>query len=232
MMPYNILRHMTVHIKGYKKTILEQVMQEITATGFFAVLDIKGKRTSIILTAKHFAEDVKRVTFMLHYKENEALVTVPVSLEVKWHLCEDTDIAYCELKPIEERFRKITGKSIYATAVTQDDILTEEQLNEINILDAVIMAGYPQGVASTHHKYPLFAKGHIASLPKDSLEDDEGYVDISAVGGFSGSPLFLETSELKFLGILVGGISDDSSASSGMCLYVPSYKILRFLNPA
>lgn len=111
-----------------------------------------------------------------------------------------TDLAYCEFKPIEERFRKITGRHIYAAALTQKDILTEKQLKEIGILDEIVMVGYPVGEASTHHKFPLFSKSYVASLPKDTIEDGVGFVNIPAIGGFSAAPVFLNTIGLKFFG--------------------------------
>ena len=166
---------------------------------------------------------------MLHYKENGKLVTIPVVAEVQWNFSEDADLAYCEFKPIEERFRKITGRRVYAAALTQKNILTEKQLKEISILDEVVTAGYPEGESSTHHKFPLFSKGYVASLPKDTVEDGEGYLNIPYIGGFSGAPIFLNTAGLKFLGVLVSGITDGSSDVSGMCKYVPAYEILRFL---
>lgn len=229
MNSFEVIRYLTVHMQGFKRTGKENVLQKVTATGFFAFLNINGVGTDIIITAKHFADEISRVVFILHYKENGKLITVPVSSEVQWNFSEDTDLAYCEFKPIEERFRKITGRSVYAAALTQKDILTEKQLKDINILDEVVMVGYPEGEASTHHKFPLFSKGYVASLPKDTVEDGEGFLNIPAIGGFSGAPVFLNTTGLKFLGVLVSGIMEEDSDSSVMCKYVPAYKILRLL---
>ena len=116
---------------------------------------------------------------------------------------------------------------MYAAALTEKDMLTEKQLNEINILDEVVIVGYPDGEASTHHKFPLFSKGYVASLPKDTVEDGEGFLNIPAIGGFSGAPVFLNTTGLKFLGMLVSGITEGNSNASGMCKYVPGMKYQR-----
>ena len=229
MNSYEVMKYLTVHMQGFKRTGEENVLQKVTATGFFAFLNINGVGTDVIFTAKHFAQKISRVVFRLHYKDNGNLITVPISAEVQWHFSEDADLAYCEFKPIEERFRKITGRRVYAAALTQKDILTEKQLKEIGILDEVVMVGYPEGEASTHHKFPLFSKGYVASRPKDTIEDGEGFVNISGMGGFSGAPIFLNTTGLKFLGVLVSGITDGTSEVSGMCRYVPAYEILRFL---
>ena len=165
---------------------------------------------------------------MLHYKENGKLVTVPIATKVKWIFSKDADLAYCEFKPIAEHFRKITGKSVYVAALTQKDFITEKQLKEINLLDEVFAAGYPAGESTTHHKFPLFSKGYIASLPKDIIEEREGFINISAIGGFSGAPVFLNAPGLKFMGGLVSAIMAEDSDVSVMCKYVPAYEILRF----
>ena len=229
MRNYDIMKYVTVHMHGYKRTGEENVLQKVTATGFFAFLNINGVATDVIITAKHFADEISRVVFMLHYKDNGKLITVPIVTEVQWNFSEETDLAYCEFKPIGERFTKITGKHVYAAALTEKDMLTEKQLNEINILDEVVMVGYPEGEASTHHKFPLFSKGYVASLPKNTVEDGEGFLNIPAIGGFSGAPVFLNSPGFKFLGVLVSGITGENSEASGMCKYVPAYEILRLL---
>ena len=226
---YDYLKYLTVYMEGYERTGKESVLQKITATGFFATLVINRKKANIILTANHFAEKLNRVTFWLRYMDEDRLVTVPISSKVDWNYCNDADIAYCELEPIEKKFKKITGRSIYATVVTEDRILKQDELEDINLMDEVVMAGYPGGEASTHHKHPIFKKGYIASLPKDCIEDKEGYIDLSAMEGCSGSPVFLDTTPPKFLGILVSGASDSSSECSCVSMYVPGYKVLEFV---
>ena len=96
-------------------------------------------------------------------------------------------------------------------------------------MDEVITAGYPNSEASTHHKFPIFKKGYIASMPKDCVEDKEGYIDLSAIGGYSGSPIFLNTTPPKFLGVLVSGAADSSSEGSCVSMYVPGYMMLDFV---
>lgn len=229
MNSYDHLKYLTVYMEGYERIGKESVLQRINATGFFASIEINGKETSIILTANHFAEKLNRVTFWLRYMDEGKLVTVPISSKVEWTYCEDADIAYCELEPIEKRFKKITGNSIYASVLIEDKILKQFELEDISLLDEVITAGYPNGEASTHHKFPIFKKGHIASLPKDCVEDKEGYIDLSAIGGCSGSPVFLNTTPPKFLGILVSGAADSTSESSCVSMYVPGYAVLEFV---
>lgn len=226
---YEFFKHLTVYMEGYQKIGKESLLQRITATGFFASIDIQGKKTNIILTANHFAEKLNRVTFWLRYIDENRLVTVPISSKVEWNYSDDADIAYCELEPIGKKFKKITGKSIYATIVTEDKILKQDELEDVNLLDEVIMAGYPNGEASTHHKYPIFKKGYIASLPNDCVEDKEGYIDLSAIGGCSGSPIFLDTTPPKFLGVLVSGAADSSSGVSCVSMYVPGCEVLEFV---
>ena len=228
MTNYEFLKYLTVYMEGYERTAKESVLQRITATGFFASFYINGKKTNIILTAGHFAEKLDRVTFWLRYIDEDRVVTLPISSKIEWTFCDDADIAYCELEPFEKKFKKVTGKSIYATTISEAKILKQYELEDINLMDEVVMAGYPGGEASTHHKYPIFKKGYISSLPKDCLEDSEGYIDLSAIGGYSGSPIFTDTTPPKFLGVLTSGASDSPSESSCVSMYVPGYKVLAF----
>ena len=229
MCSYEFLKYLTVYMKGYQKLKDEECLRQINATGFFASFHIKGRKTNIILTAKHFAEKANKVTFMIRYMQGDRFVTIPIFANVDWIFCNDADIAYCNIDPIEKRFRNITGKGLFATMITEEDIIKQYELKDIDILDPVVTAGYPNGEASTHHKYPIFKKGYIASLPEDNPEDGEGYIDLSAIGGCSGSPVFLDTTPPKFLGILTSGAADSSSESSCVSMYVPGYKVLEFV---
>ena len=71
---YDAMRYLAVHMQGFKRTGEENVLQKVTATGFFAFLNINGVGTDIIITAKHFAKEISRVIFMLLYKDDGKLI--------------------------------------------------------------------------------------------------------------------------------------------------------------
>ena len=67
--------------------------------------------------------------------------------------------------------------------------MTKEEFYELNILSEVVSMGYPLGASSTHHEFPLFRKGYLASMPRDFTEDCEGYLDMQAKEGMSVNPI-------------------------------------------
>lgn len=222
MNSYEILKYLTVNLRGTK--YIDDA--ECTATGFFVMLDDKP----VIITAKHFAENVQpEIVVPVHYMENKTVITLPVSAVVMWEYSEEYDIAYCSIEPIEKKFKEITGKPMFYTAISQKDIITKEEFKKINILTEVLTIGYPCGISSTHHEFPLFKKGYISSLPSDFTEDGLGFLDLCAEKGCSGSPVFLNNSQLKLVGILVRYISDDGNPNKTTA-YVSADKIFDIKN--
>lgn len=114
---------------------------------------------------------------------------------------------------------------MFYTAISEKDIMTKEEFNKINILSEVLTIGYPKGISSTHHKFPLFKKGYISSLPSDFTEDREGYLDLCAEEDYSGSPIFLNNSQIKLVGVLVQCIGNSKKPQS-TTIYVSADKIL------
>ena len=229
MNSYEFLKYMTVHMEGTCDIDMLGEEMESSATGFYVKLNINGELVPVIVTAKHFANSSAMTTFTLHYIDNNNIVTLPITMPVRWILSEYKDIAYCEVRSIEEKFKKITGHSMFYTAIKEDDIVSEDEYKNINILSEVVMLGYPKGKGSTHHKYPLFKKGYLASSPSDFYENNMGYVDISSISGYSGSPLILNNSTLKLVGVLVQTFSEeDKKTRADMGMYVNADCILEF----
>ena len=221
MNSYEILKFLTVKLTAEK--FGDTNGKTVSATGFYAILDGKP----VIVTAKHFTEAIEpQVTIPAHYKINNTIITVPVTAVADWVVSEEYDIAYCEVKPFEKKFKEITGHNMHYTAISEKDIMTKEEYSKLNILTEVLTMGYPVGASSTHHEYPLFKKGYLSSMPNDFTEDGEGYLDMSCDCGMSGSPLLLNNSPLKLVGILVEYLKDDTNTTPGTAVYVSADKIL------
>lgn len=56
-----------------------------------------------------------------------------------------------------------------------------------------------------------------------------GALNVSAIGEYSGSPVFLDITPPRFLGIFVSGTSDSSLETSCVSMYVPGYMVLEFI---
>ena len=219
MNSYDFLKFLTVNLQA-KKEITNNLC---TATGFYLIL--KGK--PVIVTAKHFAKDAQELlTVPVHYKENDTIITLSVTTNVEWIYSDEYDIAYCSIKPIADRLKKITGKDMFYTAITEKDIIRNDELDDIKILSEVLTMGYPYGESSTHHQFPLFKKGYISSSPGDFEEDCVGYLELTGEKGCSGSPVLLNNHQLKLVGILVKYIGSNTDSQKNTTIYITADKIL------
>ena len=90
------------------------------------------------------------------------------------------------------------------------------------------MPGYPGGSFSTPMNYPLFRKGWLASPPSDNFANGNGFVDITASGGSSGSPLLLCGENAKLIGILDRTVMDNQQSSADLGVYIDAYHLLKF----
>ena len=221
MKSYEILKFLTVKLTASKAFNAEH--STYTATGFYAMLN----GSPVVVTAKHFAEDTdENVTITAHYKENNKIISLPVTAYVEWIASAEFDIAYCKVEPFEKKFKEITGRDMFYTALTECNIMTKEEFAQLNILSEVVTLSYPLGASSTHHNFPLFKKGYISSNPADFKEDGEGYLDLCGECGMSGAPIILNDSPLKLVGILVQNIKSESSLTPSTAIYVSADKIL------
>ena len=218
MNSYDFLKYLTVNLNAKKISVDNQHI--CAATGFYAIIN----NTPVIVTAKHFTSNTETaITISAHYKENNTIITLPVTANIEWFCSDEYDIAYCKVQPIAKKFKEITGKDMFYTAISEKYIITKDDFSKLNILSEVLAIGYPKGVSSTHHEFPLLKKGYISSLPSDFTEDGEGYLDLCAEEGYSGSPIFLNNSQLKLVGILVKGISGTPNSTT---IYISADKIL------
>ena len=221
MKSYEILKFLTVKLTASKTSDAEH--STCVATGFYVILN----GTPVIVTAKHFAEDTdEHVTITAHYKENNKIISLPVTAYVEWIASAEFDIAYCKVEPFEKKFKEITGHNMFNTALSENNIMTKEEFSQLNILSEVVTLSYPLGSSSTHHSFPLFKKGYISSNPADFTEDGEGYLDLCSECGMSGAPIILNDSPLKLLGILVQNIKSERSLTPSTAIYVSADKIL------
>ena len=221
MNTYEILKFLTVKLTASKAVDTEH--STCIATGFYVILD----GSPVIVTAKHFTDETElNVTITAHYKENGKIISLPVTAYVEWVMSEEFDIAYCKVKPFEKKFKEITGHDMFYTALTERNIMTKEEFDQLNILSEVVTLSYPLGASSTHHNFPLLKKGYISSNPADFTQDGEGYLDLCSECEMSGAPIILNDSPLKLVGVLVQNIKSDKTLTPSTAIYVSADKVL------
>ena len=224
MNSYDILKFLTINLTS--NSLVDTKNNILSATGFYATIN----GITVIVTAKHFARNTdSKVTLTAHYKDGDTIISLPVTAYANWIASYEYDIAFCAVTPFEDKVKEITGHDMFYTAISEKNIMTKKELREINILSEVLTMGYPAGLSSTHHSFPLFKKGYISSIPRDFEEDGEGYLDLCVNNGMSGAPVILNDSPLKLLGVLIQNISDRKNPTSGTTIYVAADKVLEML---
>lgn len=109
---------------------------------------------------------------------------------------------------------------------TYGNVLKEMETEKLDVLKEIVMVGYPAGVSSTPMEYPILRKGYLASVPSDNYANNGGFVDINAVGGSSGSPLFLKGENARLIGVINATVMDNPLSSANLGVYIDAYKLL------
>lgn len=229
MNSYDFLNYLTVYLEGSEDGDTSTGFN-LSATGFYTVVDIDGKQEPAIVTAGHFAEKTPLTHFTLHSNSEGEILTLPLIMNADWITSDGCDLAYCKLSDIEEEFKKIYGKKLFYTSISKENILSEREKQSIPVLSEVVTVGYPLRLYNTHNRYPLFFKGHLSTPPKDNYENKIGYVDMSANNGLSGSPILLNNSVPKLVGILTSTVCSGKNPTDNLCTYVDAQRLFEFNN--
>ena len=169
-----------------------------TGTGFFFQFEVEDKLIPVIITNKHVVNynPYETVTFKLHTGDYERKIidetSVDVTLNEVWRFHPTHDLCFCYINPILEKVRQELDKRVFFTYITQKELISNSQLEELNAMESVKMIGYPNGVWNEKHNLPRFRSGITASHPAvDFNEPGVGVVDMACFPGSSGSPIFI-----------------------------------------
>ena len=199
-------------------------------TGFFFKCAEKGEEhVPVIITNKHVIAGAIKGRFLLTMKDSDGKPmlgsTVPVVLdnfESRWYLHPDNQIDLCAM-PIAPLTKEADSihKPIYYVILDKSLIPSQEDLDSFDLLEDIVMVGYPIGLWDEVNNLPLFRKGSTASHPAVNWNGRKEFIiDAACFPGSSGSPVFIlnkggfveksgswniGTSRLYFLGVLWGG---------------------------
>lgn len=198
-------------------------------TGFFFKCAENGQEyIPVIITNKHVIKGATKGRFLLTLKDNNGNPvvgsSVPVeldNLESRWYLHPDDDIDLCAM-PIAPLFKEAEsiGKPVYYVVLDKSLIPSQEDISSFDLLEEIVMVGYPIGLWDQVNNLPLFRKGSTASHPAVNWNGMKEFViDAACFPGSSGSPVFIlnkggyneksgnviiGTSRLYLLGVLWG----------------------------
>lgn len=212
-------KHLTVLIEA------ENEEETNIGTGFFYAFSVDGKDVPAIVTAHHVIAKGK-ITLTLRYKVGEHIAQVRFPCNAKWHSMEQHDLACCLIRDIEQEFKSAVGFPMFYRCLCEENTVTEQELKNIKVLSEVVMAGYPAGMSSSVFNYPILQKGHLASDPGDA--SDNRFVDITTVGGSSGSPLILCGSNPRLIGIMSRAVVENPLSSANIGIYTEACRLSGF----
>lgn len=220
-----MLAHTTVRLECEKSDGSISV-----GTGFFYKCAEHGQQhVPVIITNKHVIAGAIKGRFLLTMKDSNGKPklgsVVPVVLdnfESRWYLHPDKNIDLCAM-PIAPLTREAESihKPVYFVILDKSLIPSQEDLDSFDLLEDIVMVGYPIGLWDHVNNLPLFRKGSTASHPGIGWNGKREFlIDAACFPGSSGSPVFIlnkggyveksgsmniGTSRLYLLGVLWGG---------------------------
>lgn len=190
------------------------------SSGFFYMVSRRedpNRGQLFIITNRHAVEGMKKVSFCMSKKGNDGgpVYEKPLRHEIEMQsmqvvYLEDADIDICAI-PITlfVNIRQQTGSQIFYQSLSEDLIITEEEVKGLDAVEDIIMIGYPNGLWDEEHNIPLIRKG-ITSTPVylDFNGKPEFMIDAACFQGSSGSPVLIcdqGQHRDKFGSIVLGG---------------------------
>jgi len=113
--------------------------------------------------------------------------------EQRWIMHPDSGVDLCAM-PIAPFLNQAEARNekLFYIPLNTSLIPTEEQLNDLSVMEEIVMVGYPNGIWDSINNKPIFRKGVTATHPKfDYNGKREFMIDAACIPGSSGSPVFL-----------------------------------------
>lgn len=207
-------------------TVRLEALDGSSGTGFFFNFVIDEKHVTVLITNKHVVNYNPNATmkFFLHLiddDENNMEDNYQVEYSTKWIFHSEKDVCFTYVNPLFYNIKKRTGKNVFFRACDESMIYGNDDLQKLDVIEAISMIGYPTGLWDRLHNYPIFRHGFTASHPAyDFNERGIGLVDMACFPGSSGSPIFIlnqgsytdkhgnsywGNSRVIFLGVLYAG---------------------------
>lgn len=198
-MPLSVLEQLcysTVRIEcdnGYGQTAF--------GTGFFFRYEIEGKEPFLaIVTNKHVVQGMTTGKFIMTAAnaDGEPINTLhyPITVSdiqryIRSHPAADVDLCALPVAPVFRAADK-QGIHLYYNSLSAQLIPDAEQLSGLNVLEDILMIGYPNGLWDKHNNMPILRRGATATHPCLDYEGRKEFlIDAACFPGSSGSPVFI-----------------------------------------
>ncbi|MGQ9585873.1 MAG: S1 family peptidase [Anaerolineae bacterium] len=186
-------------------------------TGFFyAYLIPNGEYVPLLVTNKHVVRDATRMAFQLSLADHQGNV-VPGYRRVvvdtpgpAWtnHPSPDVDLCAMPAAFLFDLAEEQGERFHFRVLVKEQFIPSADELGQLQVMEDIVMVGYPIGLWDQKHNMPVFRKGVTATHPALDWNGRPVFlIDASCFPGSSGSPVVLynPTGYLDNHGVHLGG---------------------------
>lgn len=187
-------------------------------TGFIFEMNLgsEGQDVPCVITNKHVVVGNRSASFSFkkrnadnspnHQETMDIGISNLDSLIIP-HPEHSIDLCLIPLAPIFEEINR-RQEAIYYIKLTTDLIPSDEDLEKLNVLEDIVMVGYPNGLTDSFNNVPILRKGVTATHPFFNYNGEPNFViDAACYPGSSGSPVFIlnEGSYSTSEGLIMGG---------------------------
>lgn len=197
------LYYSTVQIIGNNKT----------GTAFFYIHDFGGMAKIFLVTNRHVITDNNNGAVLFHasrspYPTKELDVSNCVTWrlnshewENKWKFHPDSniDIAILDFTEVEAILDS-KKEYIYYNYISNNTLISEEDLPDISGIENVVFVGYPKGLIDSANLLPIARHGFTATPIKNDFNKEKKFlIDASVFPGSSGSPVCILNEGTPFI---------------------------------
>ena len=170
-----------------------------TGTGFLYRIMCNKRTKEFILTNKHIVEDGISINmrFSISNKDGKGIAeerfdyTFRRMKAIVHHPNPSVDL--CAI-PISQVFNSADRKriSLKTESFSSYNLPKKEEIEEVNAIEEIFMAGYPNGIMDKHNNTPIVTRGITATeLRKNFNGKKEFLMDINGHNGNSGAPIIM-----------------------------------------
>jgi len=175
-----------------------------TGTGFFfKFLENGDRHVPVIVTNKHVIRNAISGRFIITKSDTNGNPNATDHFSVNiadfqqfWRLHPDPNVDLCAM-PLAPVINSATqqGQNLFYQVFDKSLLPTAEQKIDFDVLEDILMVGYPNGIWDSVNNQPIFRKGITATHPNiDYNGKKEFMIDVACFPGSSGSPVMIYNS--------------------------------------
>jgi hypothetical protein len=208
----------------------DAVGNKYTGTGFFFNLQVEDKLVPIVITNKHVVQGMNNGMFKLTKADTDNnpiytshfTITFETNFEKMWifHPDNNTDLCVFPFNQLVTTAKEM-GHTLFFRAFDNSLIPDSTKIQDIDVVEDILMIGYPNGLWDSTNNMPIIRRGITATDSKLNYNGKKEFlIDAACFPGSSGSPVIIcnkggytdkkgnlnwGSTRLIFLGVLYAG---------------------------